>query len=151
MYRNPSKSEVIGRGGGDEKNEWPRRTDKKSNAKKQQTFPYCWKNKIIKCVYNYVTFMRTDICWNSYRCLTFVHTLWYLNLFYFWYLLKSKILCVFYNSILQHSTHQHLLRLQLNVSSLFHLSFKRDPLEQIDCANLLNCYVILWSFCVCIS
>ena len=33
-YRNPSKSEVIGRCGGDEKNEWPRRTDKKSNAKK---------------------------------------------------------------------------------------------------------------------
>jgi len=27
-YRNPSKSEVIGRCGGDEKNEWPRRTDK---------------------------------------------------------------------------------------------------------------------------
>ena len=30
--RNPSKSEVIDRCGGDEKNEWPRRTDK-SNAK----------------------------------------------------------------------------------------------------------------------
>ena len=30
----PSKSEVIGRCGGDKKNEWPRRTDKKSNAKK---------------------------------------------------------------------------------------------------------------------
>ena len=27
-YRNPSKSEVIGRCGGDEKNEWPRSTDK---------------------------------------------------------------------------------------------------------------------------
>ena len=27
-YRNPSKSEVIGLCGGDEKNEWPRRTDK---------------------------------------------------------------------------------------------------------------------------
>ena len=35
-YRNPSKSEVIGRCGGDEKTEWPRRTDKKSNAKKQK-------------------------------------------------------------------------------------------------------------------
>ena len=33
-YRNPSKSEVIGRCDGDEKNEWPRRTDKKTNAKK---------------------------------------------------------------------------------------------------------------------
>ena len=31
-YRNPSKSEVIGRCGGDDKTEWPRRTDKKSNA-----------------------------------------------------------------------------------------------------------------------
>ena len=28
-YRNPTKSEVIGRCGGDEKNEWPRRTDKR--------------------------------------------------------------------------------------------------------------------------
>jgi len=27
-YRNPSKSEVIGCCGGDEKTEWPRRTDK---------------------------------------------------------------------------------------------------------------------------
>ena len=27
-YRNPSKSEVIGRCGGDEKTEWPHRTDK---------------------------------------------------------------------------------------------------------------------------
>ena len=32
---NPSKSEVIGRCGGDEKNEWPRRTYK-SYAKKQK-------------------------------------------------------------------------------------------------------------------
>jgi len=28
LYRNPSKSEVIGRCGGDEKNKWPCRTDK---------------------------------------------------------------------------------------------------------------------------
>jgi len=35
-YRNPSKSEAFSRCGGDEKNpEWSRRTDKKSNAKKQ--------------------------------------------------------------------------------------------------------------------
>ena len=34
-YRNPSKSEVIGRCGGDEKTEWPRRTDKKLNVKKK--------------------------------------------------------------------------------------------------------------------
>jgi len=33
-YRNPSKSEVIGLCGRDEKNEWPRRTDKSQNTKK---------------------------------------------------------------------------------------------------------------------
>ena len=33
-YRNPSKSEVIGRFGGDEKTEWPRRTDKSRTLKK---------------------------------------------------------------------------------------------------------------------
>ena len=32
-YRNPSKSEVIGRCGGDEKTEWPRRTDKSQTLK----------------------------------------------------------------------------------------------------------------------
>ena len=31
---NPSKSEVIGRCGGDEKNEWPLRTDKSRTQKK---------------------------------------------------------------------------------------------------------------------
>ena len=33
-YRNPSKSEVIDRCGGDEKTEWPRRTDKNCTLKK---------------------------------------------------------------------------------------------------------------------
>ena len=33
-YRNPSKSEVIGRCGGDEKTEWPRRIDKSQMLKK---------------------------------------------------------------------------------------------------------------------
>ena len=32
-YRNPSKSEVIGRCGGDEKTEWPRRPDKSRTLK----------------------------------------------------------------------------------------------------------------------
>jgi len=32
-YRNPSKSEVIGCCGGDEKNEWPRKTDKSRTLK----------------------------------------------------------------------------------------------------------------------
>ena len=35
-YRNPSKSEVIGRCGGDEKNEWSRRTDKSRTLKKRR-------------------------------------------------------------------------------------------------------------------
>jgi len=35
--RNPSKLEFIGRCDGDEKTEWPRRTDKKANAKKIST------------------------------------------------------------------------------------------------------------------
>ena len=40
-YRNPSKSEVIGRCGGDEKNEWPRITDKK-HAKIFDTVVRVW-------------------------------------------------------------------------------------------------------------
>ena len=35
-YRNHSKSEVIGRCGGDEKTEWLRRTDKRRTLKKIQ-------------------------------------------------------------------------------------------------------------------
>ena len=34
--RNPSKSEDIGRCGGDEKNEWSRRTDKSRTLKKKE-------------------------------------------------------------------------------------------------------------------
>ena len=35
-YRNPSKSEVIGRCGGDEKTEWPRKTDKSRTLNKNK-------------------------------------------------------------------------------------------------------------------
>jgi len=35
-YRNPSQSEVIGRCDGDEKTEWPHRTDKSRTLKKQR-------------------------------------------------------------------------------------------------------------------
>ena len=38
-YRNPSKSEVIGRCGRDEKNEWSRRTDKSWMLKKKRRAP----------------------------------------------------------------------------------------------------------------
>ena len=37
-YRNPSKSEVIGRCGGDEKTEWPRRTNKSQTLKNKIDF-----------------------------------------------------------------------------------------------------------------
>jgi len=37
LDRNPSKSEDIGRCGGDEKNEWPRWTTKVERQKKKRT------------------------------------------------------------------------------------------------------------------
>jgi len=40
-YRNPSKSEVFGRCGGDEKNEWQRRTDKSRTLKKSKNKNNC--------------------------------------------------------------------------------------------------------------
>ena len=36
LYRNPSKSEIIGRCGGKEKTEWTRRTDKSRTQKKKK-------------------------------------------------------------------------------------------------------------------
>jgi len=45
-YRNPSKTEVIGRCGGDEKSEWQRRTDKSRTLKKQnKTLHNCIKQQ----------------------------------------------------------------------------------------------------------
>jgi len=40
-YRNPSKSEVIGRYGGDEKTEWPHRTDKSQTLKRKKKKKCC--------------------------------------------------------------------------------------------------------------
>jgi len=37
---NPTKSEVIGRCGGDKKNEWPHRTDKSRTLKKKEDHIY---------------------------------------------------------------------------------------------------------------
>ena len=45
-YRNPSKSEVIGRCGGDENNERPRRTDKSRTLKNPQNNEKTQKNYI---------------------------------------------------------------------------------------------------------
>ena len=45
-YRNPSKSEVIGRCGGVEKTEWPRRTDKSRMLKKR-------KKRTCSCLHDY--------------------------------------------------------------------------------------------------
>ena len=39
-YRNPSKSEVIGRCDGDEKTDWPRRTDKSRTLKTKQNYKH---------------------------------------------------------------------------------------------------------------
>ena len=55
-YRNPSKLVVIGRCGGDEKNEWPRRTNKKLNANffiyflKIQLYPTGYMYYITACI-----------------------------------------------------------------------------------------------------
>ena len=46
-YRNPSKSEVIGPCDGDEKPEWPRRTDKKSNAKYKTIKKHIFETRIV--------------------------------------------------------------------------------------------------------
>ena len=41
-YRNPSKSEVIGRCGEDEKTEWPHKTDKSRTPKKALSYHANW-------------------------------------------------------------------------------------------------------------
>jgi len=47
--KNPSKSEVIGRCGGDEKTEWPRRTDKSRTLQNKNKNYHCnVLNKIFK-------------------------------------------------------------------------------------------------------
>ena len=47
-YRNPSKSEVIGRCDRDEKTEWPRRTDKSRMLKKtKKTQPHPDHEKLV--------------------------------------------------------------------------------------------------------
>ena len=72
--RNPSKSEVIGRCGGDEKTEWPRRTDKSQTLKKSTN---SWRFILI---FSWIKVFEIDICWhcvflqsrkiNEYECLT---------------------------------------------------------------------------------
>jgi len=44
--RNPSKSEVIDRCGGDEQNEWPRRTDKSRTLKKIYIYSKNYTNQL---------------------------------------------------------------------------------------------------------
>ena len=51
--RNPSKSEVIGRCGGDEKTEWPRKKRQMSNAKKTKNFSLiCLKGEVTRNIIN---------------------------------------------------------------------------------------------------
>ena len=57
---NPSKSEVIGRCGGDEKTEWPRRTHK-SPLKKHTQKTKTWLNEnvlLIYTEYNHIRIIR---------------------------------------------------------------------------------------------
>ena len=58
-YRNPSKSEVIGRCGGDEKNEWPRRNDKKYQILK---FPLLQLGPLV-CVIRRVESLWPEYLW----------------------------------------------------------------------------------------
>ena len=60
-YRSSSKSEVIGPCGGDEKPEWPRKTDKKSNAKNKTIKQHFWNPNSVQyrgliTVYVYIFF-----------------------------------------------------------------------------------------------
>ena len=53
---NPSKSEVIGRCGGDEKTEWPRRTDKSQTLKNEHKtvedlFSFFLESKYLKLIF----------------------------------------------------------------------------------------------------
>ena len=57
---NPSKSEVIGHCGGDEKIEWPRRTDKSQTLKKQKNY-----TKRSQKTENFYWFLN-GACENSY-------------------------------------------------------------------------------------
>ena len=51
-YRNPSKSEVIGRCGGNEKTEWPRRTDKCRTLKEKGVKNNKMKSRASKSINN---------------------------------------------------------------------------------------------------
>ena len=52
-YRNPSKSGVFGRCGGDEKTQWPHRTDKSQTIKKT----------VAECDSNVTLLKYTDTKW----------------------------------------------------------------------------------------
>ena len=51
-YRNPSKLKVIGRCGGDEKTEWPRKTDKSRTLKNNYLKRFVNKVNILKTCLN---------------------------------------------------------------------------------------------------
>ena len=73
-YRNPSKSEVIGRCDGDEKTEWPRRTDKSRTLKKKEKKNY-WNyhktknvlNKVYRYTVKFIVFEHFDTDQKSMR------------------------------------------------------------------------------------
>ena len=62
--RNPSKSDVIVRCGGDEKTEWPRTTDKsrKLIQKTQQVITCCLRGRIYKMMLSFLPRKQTKHC-----------------------------------------------------------------------------------------
>ena len=85
--RNPSKSEVIGRCGEDEKTEWPRRTDKSQTLKKAQTvedlFSFFLESKYLKLIFVDIVYFCKPVklthtyfqfcCTCFILCYSFVH------------------------------------------------------------------------------
>ena len=68
MFKKPSKSEVIGRCGGNEKNEWSRRTDKNrtlKNNKKNNT-------EIEQANQRLFEFGFTNLCHSFFLCMLYI-------------------------------------------------------------------------------
>ena len=92
--RNPSKSEVIGRCGGDEKTEWPRRTEKSRKLKKKK-IAYApqvkvWKIQIILSIQQCDHEQQLFPHYKHWR----IHALVYCSMFYHWRFRHSFIACI---------------------------------------------------------
>ena len=82
--KNPSKSEVIGRCGLDEKTEWPRRTDKSRtlkkmiiykwilcSVKKSNKFKAVWGTKSFVCILSLQNIQQATLCLEYKHILAF--------------------------------------------------------------------------------